>query len=100
MQRGEGSEDWKDSSRADDLRSQHGSEHEGPGSGWRARARGHLGVGEWKEPDKVRGERVRDTRGSACANWLGGQGDLGSAHRQGTQKGGQWLSGGGEDYRR
>lgn len=76
------------------------TEHEGPSSGWRARARGHMGVGERKEPDKVRRERVRDTRGSACANWLGGQGDLGGAHRQGTQKGGQWLSGGGEDYRR
>ena len=77
-------------------------ESQSPGAtwGWACGLDPTRAVGERKESDKVRGERVRDTRGSAYANWLGGQGESGGAHGQGTQKGGRWLSGAGEDCQR
>lgn len=88
LDREEGARTGKTAAKPMTWGGQHGSEHEGPGSGWRARGRGTTwgwawgldptrAVGEQKESDKVRGERVRDTRGSACTNWLGGRGELG-----------------------
>ena len=54
-------------------------ESQSPGAtwGWACGLDPTRAVGERKESDKVRGERVRDTRGSAYANWLGGQGESG-----------------------
>ena len=48
-------------------------ESQSPGAtwGWACGLDPTRAVGERKESDKVRTERVRDTQGSACAKWLG-----------------------------